>query len=286
MLRFFSILAVFFCLTAPAVAEVHPLDKMPLVNSGQYSGEAPIEQRGPQWAKYLAASVKIQCPDCSGSGTIIYYDEKTNTAWVATCGHLWNGHMNGDEGRQRNVACKVVTWYHNEQKLAEPKSYPARVHFYMSGGGGDTGLVSFQPDWKPEYFPIAPLDYKIEPGTRLHSCGCDGGREVAHYDVRVTGYSGNNLNTVENSPRPGRSGGGLMSDDGYYVATCWGTSSYSGNGEGYFTRLSLIHSMWNQFGYGFLLNIEPALARKIPVIDRNSPQGNYPKEYILLPRKK
>lgn len=194
--------------------------------------------------------------------------------------------MSAEQGKQQNRTCKVIIWYHNEDKLAEPKTYPANVIFYNNGNSGDTSLLTFQPDWKPNYFPIAPVDYNIQQGTRLHSIGSDGGREAAHYDVRFTGYEGKNLVTEENSPRPGRSGGGLLSDDGYYVGTCWGTSTYSGEGEGYFTRLSNIHRLWDQNGYGFLLKIEsPAFAQSIPIIDKNNPQGKYPRDYILMPKR-
>jgi hypothetical protein len=269
--------------------DIHPLDNMPLVkpksNADDYHGAAPNEQRGEEYRKWLSASVKISVSRSSGSGTIVYYDSANNTAYVATCGHLWdNGVMSADEGKRRNLTCKVITWYHNETKLADTKVYDAKVIFYSHVGGADTALVTFQPDWVPNYFPIAPANYEYKKGFRANSCGCDGRREVARYDVEIQGIQGNDLVTRLNSPRPGRSGGGLM-DDEYYIATCWGTSNYDGSGEGYFTPLKVIHTVFSKNGYDFLLKIPPggSAARQLPIIDRNNPQTEYPKDYILLP---
>lgn len=269
--------------------EIHPLDNMPLVKpksiDEDYHGAAPTEQRGEEFRKWLSASVKISVSGASGSGTIVYYDSASNTAYVATCGHLWrNGTMSAEEGKQRNLTCKIITWYHNEVKLPETKVYDAKVVFYSHVSGADTALVTFQPDWVPNYFPIAPKDYEYKRGVHAHSCGCDGGREVAHYDVELQSIQGNDLVTRLNSPRPGRSGGGLM-DDQYYIATCWGTSSYDGSGSGYFTPLSVIHTVFSRNGYDFLLRIPPggSAARQLPIVDRNNPQSEYPKDYILLP---
>lgn len=266
--------------------EIHSVDKMPHIPAKVgYYGEAPVEQRGIEFRKWLAPSVKIAVADGSGSGTIVYYDSVKNIAYVATCGHLWNyGTMSAEEGLRRNMTCKIITWYQNDKKLAEPKTYTAQVVFYNHITGADTALVTFQPDWRPNYFPIAAKDYEYKKGSIMHSVGCDGGREVAHYEVEVVGVIGESLTTIKNSPRPGRSGGGLM-DDKYYIATCWATSIQKGISEGYFTPLPIIHQVWNRNGYGFLLNIKPTsdLATKIKIVDRTERQKKYEENYILLP---
>lgn len=250
-----------------------------------YHGSAPIEQRGAEFRKWLAPSVKIAVSGGSGSGTIVYYDSAKNIAYVATCGHLWDGGtMTAEEGLRRNMTCKIITWYNNDRKLAEPKTYVAKVIFYTHVSGSDTALVTFQPDWHPTYFPIAPVDYKYKEGSMAHSVGCDGGDEVAHYDIQIVGLYGRSLTTVKNSPRPGRSGGGLM-DDKLYIATCVATSNVDGSGEGYFTPLSTIHQVWTSNGYEFLLKMKPGgdMARNIRILDRNSRQKSYDKDYILVP---
>ena len=286
----FSIALFFFGLfTANFVRaqDIEPkiIDRMPLVKpkTGFY-GSAPVEQRGAEFRRWLAPSVKIAVSDGSGSGTIVYYDHAKNMAYVASCGHLWEGTKGAEECLKRQMTCKIITWYHNSEKLTEPKTYNAKVIFYSNVSGHDTSLVTFQPDWIPDYFPIAPKNYKYIKGNILHSLGCDSGDEVAHYEVEVVGVIGESLTTIRNSPRPGRSGGGLMNDN-MYVATCWATSIYKGVGEGYFTPIESIHEVWSGNGYGFLLNIKPngVLAKKIKIIDKSERQKTYDEDYILLP---
>jgi len=239
------------------------LDTNPLTANKLYGDPRP--QRDVEYREYLCASLKISVSGASGSGTIVYYDHEKNEAYVASCGHLWSGSRDAKDIKSP-VTCKVITWYHNDEKLKEPKSYPAEVLFWSNNSGFDTSLLKFKPDWVPNYFPIAPEDYKLEEGMHLHSCGCDHAEEVAHYDVEVVGYEGKNLVTKLNSPRPGRSGGGLMSDDGFYVGTCWGTSDTSGNGVGYFTTLKAITTVYTRNDYKWLLEVGPSgVARQIPM---------------------
>lgn len=263
------------------------IDKMPLILDDPLeifaSGVAPIEQRGIEFRKWLSPGLKISVSRASGSGTIIYYDHSNGWAYVQSCGHLWSGNMSAEEGRRRQVKCKVITWYHNEKKLSSTKSYEAEVLYYSNTRTKDCSLLRFKPDWVPNYFPIAPEEFDFKQDMRLHSVGCDGGREVAHYDVRYIGMRSGDIVTTENSPRPGRSGGGLMSNDGYYVGICWGTSDYSGNGNGYFTPLTTLRELNEREGFGWLNEIGHNLARKIPIVDRNNPQGKYPRDYIPLP---
>lgn len=245
---------------------------------------APQEDRGPEFRRFLSVSLKISVQGAAGSGTIVYFDQSTGEAYIASCGHLWSGNRTADEVKRSPVDCKVITWYKNDVKLQQPQEYPAQVLFWSNTRGYDCSLLKFKPDWVPNYFPIAPLDYAIPAGSHQHSVGCDGAREVAHYDVEIVGPRGDDLITTKNSPRPGRSGGGLLSDDGYYIATCWGTSDTTGGGGiGYFTPLSSIYSIYKSNGYGWICGIDNFLAQKIPVLDRNNPQGTYNKNYVPIP---
>jgi hypothetical protein len=272
---------------------VNPIDNMPLVDDDPFAavaaGGAPVEQRSAEFRRWLSAGIKIRVSNASGSGTIVYYNPDDGWAYVQTCGHLWSGNMNAEDGKRRNVKCKVITWYKNDVKLDKTAEYEAEVLYYSNTRGRDIALIRFKPDWVPGYFPIAPADFKFQDGMRLHSVGCDGGREVAHYNVRYvgmrdTGGGWNDLVTTENSPRPGRSGGGLMNDD-LYVGICWGTSSYDGSGNGYFTPLSTVREYNKMNGFGWLNEVNLSLARQIPIIDRNNPQGEYPRNYIPLPKR-
>jgi hypothetical protein len=266
------------------------IDNMPVISDHPYaiyaSKQTPIAQRGIEYIQYLAPSLKINVSNASGSGTIIFYDAETNYAYVQSCGHLWRGNMSASE--HRNVTCTVETWYHNNQKLETSQTYRAEVLWYSNTRGRDGSLLRFHPDWIPDFFPLADKNYQYQKDSYLHSLGCDSGREVAHYDVKVVGLRpsegiGEDLISTENSPRPGRSGGGLLTTDGYYVGICWGTSDVDGSGIGFFTPLSTVKDLNTANGFGWLNDIGKSLAREIPIQDRNNPQGKYPKEYIPLP---
>lgn len=261
--------------------------EMPIVHSSTplpaNFQEAPQEDRGPEYRRWLSPSVKIRVSGASGSGTICYYDSESGWAYVISCGHLWSG-SKSFEGRPNGTA-KIITWYHNGKKLDEPREYEAEVLFWSNVRGKDCSGLRFKPDWEPDFFPIAPLDYPINTGDHFHSVGCDGGREVARYDVEFVEFRGSDLITRKNSPRPGRSGGGLLSNDGWYVAICWGTSdTRSGGGIGYFTPLRSIHEVYAANGHGWLLEVgQGRLAQRIPIHDWLYPGRTFQPDFIPVP---
>jgi len=271
-------------------ADVAPLDNMPILEAGVFGNEGrkPVPQRGAEFRRFLAPSCKIAVGNGSGSGTIIHHDEATNIAYVATCGHLWaSGIVDQEEAKKKKIKCKLIFWYHNDKRLDAPRQYDAEVAFYSFIRGQDTALVTFKPDWKPEVFPLAPANYKYEKGKHAHSVGCDAGSEVAHYDIVMLGLEYDDLVTDDNSPRPGRSGGGLMDDEGNYIATCWGTQYVDGSGKGFFTPASVIHKFWSkQKDYAFLLAQKPNVsggARILKIVDWAGSKEEFRPEYILLP---
>lgn len=240
-----------------------------------YAG--PRENRGEEYRKYLKVSVRMRNGNISGSGTIIHYDKAKKTAYVVSCGHLFRG---GEKTIQ------VHAFYKNNTKLDGPAVYTATVLGVSSRE--DISLSSFTPDWDiDQCYPIAPVSYELTRGKTYFSCGCDGASEVACYLMKTQGIQGQYLIMVENGPRHGRSGGGLLTDDGYYVGICVRSSDpYNGTGQGLFVPLSRIHAWFKGNSFGHLLD-QPkevlAPARLLPIIDRTGPQGVYPKDYIPLP---
>lgn len=280
----FVLLGLIFS-TTPEISPNSPPIEMPIIRIEEYKdvvNAPPIPERGEQYRKWLAASVKIMVPGASGSGTIVYYDGN-EWAYIQSCGHLWKGSMTAEQAKGRNLKCKIMVWYHNSKKLEQPRTYDVDVLYYFNARGIDSSLLRFKPDWEPDYFPIAPEDYKMQEGAMYHSCGCDAGSEVANYNVQFIRFESPDFVTVQNSPRPGRSGGGLMGDD-YYLGICWGTSDTSGQGVGFFTPFPTVRRMNKEQGYGWLNEVS-FLAQQIPVVDRNSSQGKYPKKYIPIPKK-
>lgn len=247
------------------------------------SGQYPVPERDEKHRKWLSASVEIG----GGSGTIIYYNPADGYAYIQSCGHVFTnrgGSMTAQQSAGKKPTSTITVWYHNSQKLKQPRTYTAEILYYAYlSAGDDCSLLRFKPDWKPSYFPIAKADFDFESNMRLHSLGCDYRQEVAHYDVRYVRTEGLSYVTTENSPRPGRSGGGLMTDD-HFVGICWGTSRGDGTGVGYFTTLKTLRGYNERNGFGWLNKIGVLSARRIPVIDRNNPQGRYAFDYIPLPQ--
>lgn len=296
MLKKLSILAcliVSFFSSANAQEQfykIDPLDNMPIFKKAEngFGADLPVPQRDERFRQYLATSVKLKFSTSSGSGTIVYYDREKNLAYVASCGHFFQKgtEINDSDQRSGSIKCKVEVWYHNDVKLPRSRDYDGKVMFYSYYSGQDTSMIIFTPDWQPDYFPIAPVAYQYVAGVHAHSLGSDHGSEAAHYDIELIGFDAlnNDVVTRKNSPRPGRSGGGLISNDGFYIGTCWGTEFEDGSGVGRFTSLKAIHKFWGkQKKYSFLLNIKKGVP-ELPIIDKNGPQGTYPKDYVFLPK--
>lgn len=273
----------------------HPLDNMPIFNDGESNYDpskigqsGPIGYRSAEYRKYLGPSVKIGIlSGGSGSGTIVHYDDSSKLAYVLTCAHLFSSGtetLNYDKNSKKGE-CKIIVWYKNNVKLDKPETFTGSILYYTPykmEGYGDTSLVVFKPDWVPQYFPIANLNYQFKDNELMNSCGCDSGSEVACYEVNFLGIKDKTtIVTKNNSPRPGRSGGGLFSLNGYYVGTCWGTTYPIGYGKGYFTSLEVIHHNLKKNGFEWIL--DDYLAKKLKVLDRNNIQGKYDNNYIPIP---
>jgi len=265
-------------LSSPSISLVNTT--LPDLNTG-----TPIAKMDASVWYYLQSSVRVIVGDSAGSGTICYYDELTGEAYIISCGHLFDGNKipNGEGTKQVNID----VFYKNDTKLKKPQRFKAEVISYDNVE--DISILKFRPDWKPNhYFPIAPLDYTILPGDILESTGCDDAGPTAAYTVVVIDgtYSGPNLISKYNSPRPGRSGGGLLSADGYHLGITWGTSKLDGSGYGFYVPLRRIHAYLNQFeAVSWLLEggRQWRIVNTIPIVDADGVLSDLPNSYIPLP---
>jgi len=254
---------------------------LPKIHTG-----APVGKRDRSVWYYLQCSVQVSIGNSSGSGTICHYDNETGEAYVISCGHLFSGSKR--PGDQKFVKGQVQVFYKNDKKLPEPQSYPAEVICYESNE--DISLMKFHPDWVPQhYFAIAPADYIINQGDIYESTGCDQGQDTAAYTVEIVEgmQTGPNLVTRNNSPRPGRSGGGLMSRDGYFLAIVWGTSELDGSGYGFYVPLRRIHNYLGQFKETkWILNAgHHSIINLIPIYDpRTGSLYMPPSGYLPVPK--
>lgn len=211
------------------------------------NGNMPLPKREKEYRYYLQCSIRIHANNSAGSGTICYYDKENNEAWVISCGHLFDGDKPPWQKWGTHHA-RIDVFYKNDLQLIAPQSFEANVICYDSNE--DISILTFKPDWEPQhYFPIAPIQFLIREGDLYESTGCDHAGEVASYTVKVVDgmNSGQNLITKNNSPRPGRSGGALLSDDGYFLAIVWGTSALDGSGYGFYVPLRRIHNYLRRY---------------------------------------
>ena len=259
---------------------------MPHYSSPNFSGivanKAPEPHRDESVIKYMEPSLRIHKTGVYGSGTICYFDKAKNIAYVISCAHLFRSENDAKDG------VIVEAFYKNGKKLSTPQSFKAEVIAVKIGGyADDISLLKFTPDWEPTYFPIAKSDYNYEPGKILFSTGCDNASEVACYYIKILQLEQTFLATIENSPRPGRSGGGLITEDGWFVGICVRTSDVGGYGTGYYVKLQTIHEFLKNKDFGWLLEVSKKQQNKlllsIPIVDRNMPQGNYPQDYVPVP---
>lgn len=252
------ILVLILSLFLPKYCGIKEIGISSVLNSFNWS---PTPERGQQYIRYLAPSVKVTARAdgylSSGSGTIIAYDPIQNEAYVISCGHIWNESKTYTELQKIPLHAEITTWYHNETKLTAPKVYNAKVLFCNRTRGYDISLLKFKPDWKPDFISVAAMNTHLSTGIKLHSIGCDHGTEVAHYYVEFVELRNLDLITKYNSPRSGRSGGGLVSDEGLLVGVCWGTSELSGDGTGFFTSLPGIYRVFKDNGFQWILQHIP-----------------------------
>lgn len=262
-------ISIIFCIIAflivsanPAYPQIpfHPILRDSAVLVGF---SPPKEQRDERYIKFLSASVKISVQSSSGSGTICYYDQESNWAYVISCGHMWQGEKSYD--RNKPGKAQIIAWYKNGVKLPQVQSYEAEVLFWSNKRGFDSSLLRFHPDWRPQFFPIAS-NFEAKKGMMLNSLGCDGGYEVARYEVKVLEFKDPDIITEKNSPRPGRSGGGLLTNEGEFVGICWGTSELDGTGIGFFTPLSSIKTVFSKNKHEWILKKRMGL-ESMPIYD-------------------
>lgn len=271
-----------FCML-PAAAFGNETPKKPIFYESQpFKALVPNEQRDEKFARLLGVSLKIHVNGASGSGTICHYDESSGFAHVISCGHLWSGNMDYDPKSKDRPTARVITWYKNSIKLDDPETFDAEVLFWSNDRGYDVSLLRFKPDWSPGFAPIDE-SFVLKKGLALNSMGCDGGTEVARYEVVFDEMRNPDIITQKNSPRPGRSGGGLITDSVKVVGVCWGTSDISsGNGIGYFTPTSSIKKVFERNNHGWLLKL--LKFRLIPIMDHDSGESIQDKSFIPFPR--
>ncbi len=194
----------------------------------------------------------------TGTGTLVGLDN--TSIWILTASHVVH----------KGVKEVHVFWYDGRFSTKNPT--PKKV--VAQHVSGDVALVRlFTTDKMPGYIPICPVGKEPKGwgfgGTAFGadsmrygfsrilclSVGCDHGRNpsvntfwVLGQTYKRTNYSTDYFTVTSREPAPGRSGGPLVSGDGYLVGVCVA----GGGGEGVFATLKSIRRLCDVAGVSSL----------------------------------
>jgi hypothetical protein len=230
--------------------------------------------------KYLETTVRIlkegSLPSSwFGSGGIVWYDGEY--AYVQTCAHIFY--------RDYNVkTCGVQIFYKDGEKLSQSLVYAAEV--LGVNPKDDISFLKFKPDFAVPYFRIAPKNYNLQQGATVWSSGFDQCMNyLATYKMTYNGYverdmgqfhcakcgqtHSYNKNLMSVGPpgcRSGRSGGPLVSDDGYTIGICSRADDVkTGTGQGYFVDYLSVHEYLHSLGLDFIIDGKTKVLRDLKV---------------------
>jgi len=251
---------------------------LPYINFGE-----PQPKQDESVLNYLQCCVRIRNGDLCGSGTICYFDYDNNECYIISCGHLFQGSKAIDSVVKEVVDVNI--FYKNDKKLKAPQVFKGEVLCYSETY--DVSLIKFNPDWKiDKTFHIAPVSYPLYKGQSLESTGCDYGNDPASYTIEVYDgiKTGQNLITRRNSPRLGRSGGGVFTADGHFIiGIVRATSNEDGSGYGVSVSIRTIHEYLSKSKKTSWLLKQYNEVDFIPMIDKDRTLM-VPPGYIPIPK--
>ncbi len=176
------------------------------------------------------ATVRLRIEDANGhsvgTGTVV--DGHGREVLAVTCGHIFR-----DSAGQGRV---LVDLFQNGQQQTVEGTL---ISYDLTR---DIGLVSFVPGFDMARVKIAPAGHRFAQGDIVFSVGCDNGSEPSIRDSRITSidrYLGPPNIEATGEPAPGRSGGGLFSQDGYLIGIC--NHADPRDHEGIYASLPTIH---------------------------------------------
>lgn len=232
---------------APAVVPLRQVSQT--ISSAQPIAASPAGN-GPDWNRLsqqlAAASVKISIDDGNGfsrgSGTVI--DSQERQALVLTCGHIFRD----SQGKGRTTV--------DFTGPLELRGLPARVIGYDLKS--DLGLLVVETPHAVPSVPAAPVGYAVQEGWDVVSAGYPRGGAL---DVQKTRINSKNKIVgppnlqIAGLPIEGRSGGGLISPDGYVIGVC--NAADPERQEGLYAAAEAIQAALGAAGLSALCSGEP-----------------------------
>lgn len=192
-----------------------------------------------------------------GSGTVVRGD--VGRSVVLTCAHLFRA-RDGSYGSPKAFARPVRVDLYGKPHgpagdLRAVETLTATVLDYDPVR--DVGLLGFAPKLKLRASPVAPADWRGEPGAPLVSVGCSDGEDPTAWAHalrgEIRGSGPYRAVVVTPKPVPGRSGGGLFALDCQLVGVC--NSARVDGPEGYYAAPTSVRFLADRAGVDLV--VEP-----------------------------
>jgi len=202
-------------------------------------------------AQLLAACVRIKVADRTGnsygSGTII--DVRNGEALVLTCGHLFR-----DSDGKGEIRVDIFG-------PGEPTQVPG--HFIGCDLEKDVGLVSIPARAPLQAIHVAPPGYTLHVNDSVATIGCSNGApptvQSSHVDS-IGRFRGPPNFQIAGQPVQGRSGGGVVSADGFTIGVC--NAADPEDNEGLYAALASIYKELDRAKLSFVY--QPAITGASP----------------------
>lgn len=201
-----------------------------------------LEPSNPNFIK--AASVQIQTRSCVGSGTIVktFKENDYYVSYIISAAHLTD-----IIGRHNYI---VVDFYYLDQTKFKKSYIGNLVWLHLNNRGIDYSIIEVVTIEKPIAVKISE-NCSFTIGEKLTSIGFDNKASEANvYSVRYLSDRKDDIFTIFDTPRPGRSGGGLFFNN-KLVGVCWGYMVKSN--LGLFTSLEALRESISNSPYKFIL---------------------------------
>ena len=210
--------------TAPAAATAHDAPAAANPTGGFTLADAQL----------LAACVRLKVVDPTGnsygSGTII--DVRNGEALVLTCAHLFRDSDGKGEIR--------VDLFGGSARGGGPQQVVGRL--IGCDLEKDVGLVGIPAPAGLQAIHVAPPGYTLRKGDHVATIGCSNGApptvQMSHVDS-IDRFRGPANFQVAGQPVQGRSGGGVVSADGYVIGVC--NAADPEDNEGLYAALASIY---------------------------------------------
>jgi thiol-disulfide isomerase/thioredoxin len=185
------------------------------------------------------ASVRLRIEDSTGSscGTGTIVDARQGEALILTCGHIFRDSQEkgraAAEGSRRRIAVDLFG-------PVPAENIPGRLISFDESR--DVGLLSIHVPGPVTVVHVAPPGYHVKLGERVINVGCNNGEAPTARHASVASldrYLGPPNIEVTGQPLPGRSGGGLFTENGLLIGIC--NAADRDDNQGLYAALASVH---------------------------------------------